>query len=264
MLYNTPLAWLNSDRNYAEGLQLLKTLQPGSLTVLILEAGDDEYNQNLLIDEINKYEENKIVQTINDGGAVMGQPAQTNSNIQHDLRVDLLIQTLDLGEDTYLNDSLEASAHVLTALGLRPELAGITTPRNAAADTEKRLTLKKQAGQLWQEMAHTKGSMALLRGGKALHRQARSLLLLNEKRQRIWDEVDFFDENGYWHGEKTVAVDKPVNLEQLIKNQMTYRTKAEKELARPQVKSKREYLEGRVAKFNAEIDRLRSLREVTA
>lgn len=233
-MVNTSITtWLQGNRNYAEGLELLKRLQPGSLTVLILEAGDDDYNQNLLIDEIKKHESNSNC---------TGSAEKVFDPRQY---VDILH---NCGSDSSNTES-----------------SGISTslePRNTAADTEKRITLKKEAGRLWQEMAHTKGSMALLRGGKALHRQARSLLLLNEKRQRIWDEIDFFDENGYWHGEKTVAVNKPANLEQLIKNQMTYRTKAEKELARPQIKSKREYLEGRIAKFNAEIDRLKSLREV--
>jgi hypothetical protein len=284
MLNELITTWLHGDRNYADGLQLLQSMQPGSLIVLILEAGEDEYNQNLLVEELTKLNglNADIFSTNNDFPSRVLK--SLNANVSQALnqpgtgdidKAGWIIDTLPDNADAQFFDAFD-QAYILSALGIPSEYfserkprteAGSTeevNPRNTSADTNKRINLKKEAGQLWQEMAHTKGSMALLRSGKALHRQARSLLQLNEKRQRIWDEIDFFDENGYWHGEKTVAVDKPVNLEQLIKNQMTYRTKAEKELALPLINSKREYLEGRVAKFNAEIDRLKALREVAA
>jgi hypothetical protein len=243
--------WLNGDRDYDHGVALLRSINPDAFVLSILDSGDDEYNGLLLFDELHNNLHCKN---------------STWADVAKAIPVIEIINTPD--ESAYLQDAQDASAHIICALRLTPEQVGTLvlplpepTARDHKADTAKKIALKKRAGELWKEMSHHKGAMSQLRPGKALHKISRELLSLNAKRQDIWDQIDFFDEYGYWHDEQKEKVVKPANLEQKIKNVMSYRTKAQKMLERPLTRSQREYQEKRIAEFNQQIAGLQSLRE---
>lgn len=218
-------AWFQRKGSYDEGLLLLKENGGSSLTVAMLEMGEDEYNFELLSNSLSKILNQEEVSI--SPAPVEPPPAPLVSNPNQE----------------------PENVHT------------VTSQRDAAADIAKKLELKKEAGKLWNEMGHLKGAMTLIRPGKALHKIARQILDLNMKRQDIWDQIDFFEEHGYWFEERQATLPPP-DLEQQIKNVMSYRTKAHKKLEKPLTRSEREFLLSRIEKFNKEIEELKKKRPV--
>ncbi|MBS7565146.1 hypothetical protein KHS38_12095 [Mucilaginibacter sp. Bleaf8] len=221
--------WLNSERDYEAGYELLKAGGASGLLINILKSGPDAFNTPKLLAELEK------------------------------LRSKLS------------NTELETAASAQVPL-LEVQKPVIPSPPDQqskdAHNLEKKLQVDKQIKQLWKEICHLHGQLSVLPEGDQLYECARDLLLKDLKRKDLYDQLHYFETKGVWfdevrgNGPATFDPKGPDQLHREIKNAMSNRSKAARELNRPLPVAERNYHQGRFDEFNKKVQHLQSLRHV--
>jgi len=211
--------WLNDNRDYQAGLVLLQKHGKTGFIINLLQKGPDAYNTPRMLVELQKLAESRPPLTI-----VVGQPDEK-----------VAIKTV----------SEPATSN--------------SAPRSYVPDQnlEKKLRINALLKNLWKELTHLHGQLSVLPEGEKLHETAALILTKNLKRQDLWDQLHYFEQNGVWFDELPGNQPKPFDLEQSIKNLMSSRAKAKKILEKPVNKAKREHTERRIAEFDKQLETLR-------
>lgn len=219
-------AWLNSDRDYAAGYELLVTGGATGLMVSLLSSGPDIVNTPKLLSELQK------------------------------LKAGFLISA----EAAVICEALEVQPPALAPPG-----APAAPPRLPGNDLDKKLRIDAEIKQLWKEMCHLHGQLAILPEGKELYECARELRHKDLKRKDLYDQLHYFEQNGTWFdvrhpATKEVDTTDPEQLEREIKNAMGNRSKAAKNLDRPLPVAERKHYQEKFDKFDKLTKHLQSQR----
>lgn len=125
---------------------------------------------------------------------------------------------------------------------------------------EKKIRMDQDIRDLFKEMSHVHGQLSVLPEGAQLFEAAYFVLTTDLKKQRLWDHLHFYKNNGHWFSDLPENQPKPENLEQEIKNAMANRSKAKRQLKNPLPAAKKEYYGAVVADWTKVIDDLKSQR----
>lgn len=140
-----------------------------------------------------------------------------------------------------------------------PVLPGPVT-RSPAYDLEKKLKIDRQIRQQMKELAHLHGRLSLTAEGKDLYELAKEIRILDLQKQRLWDQLHYFNNKGEWFDELPENEVKPEDIEQEIKNLMARRSKAKKELKFPLPDEKKEFYQAKIDELTKAIAKLREAR----
>jgi hypothetical protein len=207
------LSWLNSNRDYTSGLQILRSAGVSDFLLDVLESGPDNFNTPTLLEEI--------------------------SNL-------VKIAPINSPEEPLVNETT-------TDLPVPKEFDSL----------EKKIRLDQQIRDLFKEITHVHGQLSVLPEGERLFEAAYLVLTTDLKKQRLWDQLHYYKNNGHWFDELAENKPKPEDLEQEIKNAMANRSKAKGNLKNPLPAAKKEYYQAIVADWTKVIDGLRSQRNAS-
>ncbi|MBE7178191.1 MAG: hypothetical protein INR69_17445, partial [Mucilaginibacter polytrichastri] len=89
---------------------------------------------------------------------------------------------------------------------------------------------------------------------------ANRLMYLDDQRQHLFGQVDHFEQTGLFFDELPENQPKPYDLEQEIKNVMSYRAKKKTELKKTANPDQRDRLKKRIAEYDQQLEQLRAQR----
>jgi hypothetical protein len=187
---------------------------------------------------------------------------------------DFMLEMLSEGPDTFNTPQLLQEIEKLSAayvatdkeLDLPIPIPDDTEGRSATGDIsnhnlEKKMCTDAMIRELWKEICHLHGQLAILPEGDQLYQVANLLLVKEMKKTRLWNQLHYFTTNGHWFDELPENQPKPEDLEQEIKNAMSNRAKAKKKLKEPLQVAKKEYYSTKVAEWDVIITNLKLQRD---
>lgn len=115
-------------------------------------------------------------------------------------------------------------------------------------------------------MDHLHGKLSLIPEGDQLFQVAQTIIKKSLKNQDLFAQIHYYNNNGVWWDElpENQRLEFDPNdkeqLEQKIKNVMSYRAKAKKLIRQVMPVAKKEHHLKRIAAFNAELKKLKAYR----
>jgi hypothetical protein len=215
-------SWLTGNRNYFDGLQLLREHGATEFMLELLADGPDEYNTPKLLQELTAL--HLIQPSVPVAHPMPGNGSGSNERLN--------AQFWNIPSPTYVPDH----------------------------NLEKTIRIKEQIKQLFKEIGHLKPQLLTARTRAKRYELARELATRDMRKQDLWEHLHYFEENGVWFDELPENQPKPYNLERDIKNQMANRTKTQKYLDSPLPVAKRKFYQAKLDAINLKIDNLKKLR----
>lgn len=250
---NTVQSWLNGDRDYAEGVQLLRDHQVSNFLINLLAPGPDAFNTPKLLSEIQKLPATSPA--VSQLPAMAGEASTASHNEAMAAVSDLEWQVDSI--ESILSDLTSQVDAMQAATDNPTSEAGIYTPDY---NLEKKMRYDAQIKQLWKEICYLHAQMDLLPEGDQLYQVAQELLVKDMRRADLWNHLHYFNANGVWFDDLPENQPKPENPEQEIRNLMANRSKAKANLKKPQTKAKKQFFQDKVDSLTAEIENLKALR----
>ncbi|RVU01091.1 hypothetical protein EOD41_10785 [Mucilaginibacter limnophilus] len=179
-----------------------------------------------------------------------------------------MLGLLNSGPDNYNTPKLKQELEIIAGNEVIESLIEVTpvppvteppaaseqyTPNN---NLEKKLRIDGMIRQLFKEITHLHGKLSVVPEGDELFQIAKQIKIKKLKKQDLFDQLHYFNENGVWFDNKPQDDPDPENLEQAIKNLMSQRSKVKPHLKKPLPADVRERYEKKIAALTAKIEAL--------